>query len=71
MPADIRELGEQIPEAFAIIGQNSNLWDFLVNSSLLHVPSMMVVVGALPNSTIVEVASISRSKFQVLRENSG
>ncbi|MBV7339292.1 hypothetical protein KFU94_65960 [Chloroflexi bacterium TSY] len=37
MPADIRELGEQIPEAFAIIGQNSNLWDFLVNSSLLHV----------------------------------
>ncbi len=44
LPADMAALSRQVSEQLAAGGQRSNLLEMLVNSSLLHVPSLLATL---------------------------
>jgi hypothetical protein len=45
VPADMVTLSRQVSDMLTTLGESSNLLDGLVNSSLLHVPSLLAAVG--------------------------
>ena len=59
MPPDVVELFNQLSQMLTMWGESSNLLNLLVNSLLLHVPSMMTVRQPLPDSAVVELTEPS------------
>ena len=57
LPAEIVEMSEQVAEMIVSLGEGSNLMTQLVNQSLLHVPSLIVLMGPMPSQVINEVAT--------------
>lgn len=56
MPADMAGLTGQVAQMLLNMGEQSNLWTLLANGALLHVPSLMAVLGPRPGSTGVELS---------------
>ena len=52
MPADMVEMSRQVSELLTTAGDNSNLLDGLANTSLLHVPSLLVAAGSQGSMTL-------------------
>lgn len=55
MPADIVEINRQFAELMEQLSENSNLLSALVNSSLLHVPSLLGATGIVGDTRVVEI----------------
>lgn len=55
LPADMAALSRQVSEQLAAGGQRSNLLEMLVNSSLLHVPSLLATLGPVSQGRILEI----------------
>ncbi len=55
MPTDMVEMSRQVSELLTVAGDNSNLLDGLANTSILHVPSLLVTAGS-PGATILPIA---------------
>lgn len=57
LSTDLVSMAEQASELITELGRQSNLFNLLVNSSLFHVPSIMIFLEPFPNSTINELGS--------------
>lgn len=57
LPADMVELSRQAGEQLVAGGQQSNLLEMLVNSSLLHVPSLLATIGPVSQGRILEITN--------------
>jgi hypothetical protein len=55
VPADMVDLSRGLSEQLAASGQQSNLLGMLVNSSLLHVPSLLATLGPVSQGQILEI----------------
>lgn len=55
LPTDMVDLSRQVSEQLAASGQQSNLLGMLVNSSLLHVPSLLATLGPVSQGRILEI----------------
>ncbi|MCC6169093.1 MAG: hypothetical protein IT329_17855 [Caldilineaceae bacterium] len=55
LPADLTALSRQVSEQLTAGGQRSNLLEMLVNSSLLHVPSLLATLGPVSQGRILEI----------------
>ena len=52
MPADLAEMGTQVSQLFGEFGETINLMTLLANQSLMHVPSLMRVMGPMPEQGV-------------------
>lgn len=57
LPNDMGEMSRQVAEMLNQSGATSNLLGVLVNSSLLHVPSLLSYVGTLGSGPVVEITN--------------
>ncbi len=57
MPTDMGEMSRRVAEMLDQFGENSNLLGVLVNTSLLHVPSLMTYIGPVGNAPIIEISN--------------
>ncbi len=55
LPEDMAALSQQVSDQLITAGQQSNLLEVLVNSSLLHVPSLLATVGPVTQGHILEI----------------
>jgi hypothetical protein len=55
MPADLAEMGTQVSQLFGEFGETINLMTLLANQSLMHVPSLMRVMGPMPEQGRVDL----------------
>ncbi|MEM7126689.1 MAG: hypothetical protein AAF702_10210 [Chloroflexota bacterium] len=56
LSAELKTVTEQLAEMLKEIGHQANLWNLLVSDSLLHVPSVMVLVEPLAPTELVELS---------------
>jgi len=61
MSAEMTEMSEQVAQIISNFGEGSNLLTQLVNQSLLHVPSLMVLMGPMPDQAVNEITSWGRA----------
>lgn len=57
IPAEMTEMSRQAAEVVELLGENSNLLELLVSSSLLHVPSLIATLGPISQGRILEIAN--------------
>ena len=57
MPPDLAEMSSQVPVMLAAMGESSNIWAMMVNSSVLHVPSLLAAIPPVGESSIVALAN--------------
>jgi hypothetical protein len=55
MSSDVVDMAAQAAAMLREMGQQSNLLNMLVSNSLLHVPSLMVMTGALPGALVYNI----------------
>jgi hypothetical protein len=55
---DLQALFAEMAQAMGAAGQQSNLLDLLISSSLLQVPSLLLIVRPLTDSSIRQIASL-------------
>jgi hypothetical protein len=55
MPADLAEMGEQASQILGVFGESINLMTLLANQSLMHVPSLMRVMGPMPSQGMIDL----------------
>jgi hypothetical protein len=55
MPTDMGEMSRQVADMLVQSGENSNLLGVMVNSSMLHVPSLLSYIGPVGSGPVVEV----------------
>ncbi|MCB0046457.1 MAG: hypothetical protein KDD92_13600 [Caldilineaceae bacterium] len=66
MPADFAEMAGQLGPFVAEYGNSTNLLRMTANQTLVHVPSLMRVMGPLPGATIVQFNSWGALFFSFL-----
>jgi hypothetical protein len=57
LPADMAVMAEQVSQMLSSAGQNSNLMEALVSRSLLHVPSLLVMLGPIPGDWVYAIGN--------------
>ena len=57
MPPDMAAMSTQVAELLNQSGDSSNLFAMLVNSSLLHVPSLLTSIAPLSSRAVMEVSN--------------
>ncbi len=55
LPSDMADMSRQVSDQLLVGGQQSNLLEMLVNSSLLHVPSLVATLGPVSQGRILEI----------------
>lgn len=55
MPTDMVKMSRQLADLLNQSGENSNLLGVLVNSSLLHVPSLLASIGPVSDRAVLQV----------------
>jgi hypothetical protein len=58
MSADMSDMSRQVADMLSQSGANSNLLNVLVNTSLLHVPSLLTYVGTPGDNRVIEVGNL-------------
>lgn len=56
LPSELTEVSSQVSTMFAALGERFNLFDLLVSSILLHVPSLITGLEAIPGTKIIELS---------------
>ena len=57
MPSELAEMATQVSPFVAEYGNATNLWRMLANQTLVHVPSMMRVMGPMPGQGVIQIGS--------------
>ena len=58
MPAEMVDLSAEFSRILGEFSAGYNLMEFLVNSSMLHVPSIMVMTGPMPGAALIQISSV-------------
>ena len=57
-PAELAEMSSEVSVSITTLGEQSNLWTLLANTWLMHVPSMIAILGPMPDAVPIDIDSL-------------